>query len=322
MPAAQTRNPPAPMLRDRPRANMLYRTAAVLLRSHYQQLDPEDVAKALYGRDHGLDTVIRAASSPATLTNPAWAGLATQNLIRDLIQQITALSAAAALMEAGVRIDTSGYASVTVPGRLYDPTAAGAWIPEGAAIPVRIPLLTAGPQLVPRKLAVISAYTREMVEVSAIEAFTRMAITEAAAAQLDARMFSITPADASGPGGILIGATVVDPADPAGAGGWIISKDIGALIGALANHGGGLQPVLVAAPAQCAALMNVAAVKISMRYIRRSHLRPALFARSRPAVLFPRSMRSQISTFPSGVQFTRKIRHRPTSSSEAPLRRR
>jgi hypothetical protein len=43
---------------------------------------------------------------------------------------------AAALMEAGMHVDLSGVASITIPGRLYDPTSAGGWVSEGAPIPV------------------------------------------------------------------------------------------------------------------------------------------------------------------------------------------
>jgi hypothetical protein len=91
-----------------------------------------------------------------------------------------------------------------------------------------------------------------MIESSAIEAVARMAIQEAAAALLDQRMFSTTPADADGPAGILSGATSVPPSSATAA--WAISSDIGALIEALAQHGGGLTPIIVAAPAQAAAL--------------------------------------------------------------------
>lgn len=248
-----TRSFPAPMLRDRPRVNSIYRAAAVMLRSHYQQLSYEEATRSLYGRDSGLEPILKAASNPATLTDPQWAGSATQSMIRDLTQAITGLSAAASLMEAGTKIDLSGYASIRIPGRLYDPSMGGSWVAEGAAIPMRIPLLTQGPTLEPRKLGVIASFTREMVESSAIEAFTRMAISEGAAATLDLAMFSTNPGDATVPPGILAGATTVNPA-PATPGGWIISSDIGALIEALAQNGGGLDPVIIAAPAQAAAL--------------------------------------------------------------------
>jgi HK97 family phage major capsid protein len=224
---------PAPSLRENSRS-MLYRSAAAYLRGHVNGTTPDVAARALYGREHGLDPVLKAASSPATLTDPAWAGPAVQNLIRgDLIQQITALSAAAALMEACVKVDLSGIASITIPGRLYNPASAGAWVAEDTPIPVRTPQLTQGPKLQPRKLAVLSGYSREMIESSAIVDFTRMAIGEASAALLDQQMFSTNPGDAAHPPGILTGAVSVTPSTSTAT--WAISSDVGALVGALAQ---------------------------------------------------------------------------------------
>jgi hypothetical protein len=242
------------MLRDSSRASgLLYKSAAAFLRAHVDGVSPEIAARGLYGREHSLDPILKAASSPATLTDPNWAGPAVQNLIRgDLIQSITALSAGAALMESCTRVDLTGLASITVPGRLYNPASAGAWVAEGAPVPVRNPQLTQGPKLQPRKLVVLTGYTREMVESSAIEAFTRMAITESTAALVDQQMFSTNAGDATKPAGILTGATTVTPSTATSA--WAISSDIGALVQALAQHGGGLVPVIVAAPAQAAAL--------------------------------------------------------------------
>jgi hypothetical protein len=232
---------------------MLYRTASCLLRAHVDGVTPDVAARSLYGREHGLDTVLRAASSPATLTGSTWASPVAQNLIRgDLIQPLTALSAAANLMQSGVKVDLTGVASITVPSRQFSPSTAGGWIAEGMPIPARSPTILPGPKLVPRKLGVLTGYTREQVESSAIEAFVRAAITEATAALLDERMFSNIAADAYGPAGILGNATTVPPSTSGEP--WAISTDIGKLVEALALYGAGLEPVLIAAPAQAASL--------------------------------------------------------------------
>jgi hypothetical protein len=65
--------------------------------------------------------------------------------------------------------------------------------------------LTAGPMLRPRKLAVITSYTNEQANSSNIEQFVRVAIGEASALALDARMFSAVADDGAGPAGILNG---------------------------------------------------------------------------------------------------------------------
>jgi hypothetical protein len=238
----------------RPRSTgMLHKTAAVMLRAHASGVAPEAAAKALFGKDHGLSDVLRAVTAPADLTTPPWAGIVAHDIIRgDLIQKITGLSAAAALMQSGLQVDLTGIGSLTVPGRLYDPTAAGGWVAEGQPIRVRTPVLTGGPKLEPRMLKVLAGFTREMVMSSAIVDFTKAAIGEAAAALLDQRLFSTTPADANGPAGILIGAISVPPT--AAGTPWTISSDIGALVEALAQFGAGLEPILICAPGQAASL--------------------------------------------------------------------
>ena len=254
-----SRNPtsmPAPMLRDamRPK-NSLFRAAAVMLRAHVTGLSPELTAKHLYGKDHGLDPFItHTASTPATTSTPAWLGLIAHDVIyTQLIQKITGLSAAAGLMMQGLRVDLSGVASITIPGRLYNPASGGDWIAEGAAIPFRKPILSPGPKLTPHKLGVLATFSRELVEAgSNIEEFTTQAIRESTAALLDLQMFSTNPGDAVHPPGILIGANTVTATSVAAP--WAISSDIGALVQALATNGGGLEPVIIAAPAQASSL--------------------------------------------------------------------
>jgi hypothetical protein len=246
---------PAPMLRNvmQPK-NSIFRAAAVMVRAKVTNSTGEATAKSLYGNEHGLAfLLIRAASTPASLSNPAWAGVWGHDVVwSQLIQKITALSAAAGLMILGLKVDLTGVASITIPGKTYNPQAAGDWIGEGMPIPVRRPTIAPGPKLQPRKLGVLSTFSREMAEASAIEEFTTAAIKEASAALLDLQMFSTNPGDATHPPGILLGANTVTASTVAVP--WAISADIGALVQALAANGGGLEPVIVAAPAQAAAL--------------------------------------------------------------------
>ena len=109
-----------------------------------------------------------------------------------------------------------------------------------------------GPRLEPRKIGVLAAFTSEMIAADSIEQFTTAAITEAAAALLDLKMFSTDAASAIAPAGILAGATSVTASSVAAP--WAIGSDVGALVQALAVNGGGLEPVIIAAPAQAAAL--------------------------------------------------------------------
>jgi hypothetical protein len=246
---------PAPLLRNVMQSkNSLFRAAAVMVRAHVSKTSPEATAKKLYGKEHGLDRFItRGASDVAMLGDMSWAGVAGHDVIfSQLIQKITGLSAAAGLMVQGLKVNLSGVASITIPGRTYNPQSGGDWIAEGQPIPVRHPVITPGPTLTPHKLGVLSTFSREMAESDSIEEFVTQAIKEAAAALLDLQMFSTNPGDETHPPGILIGATTVAPTADTEA--WAISSDIGSLVEALALNGAGLEPVIIAAPGQAAAL--------------------------------------------------------------------
>jgi Phage capsid family len=250
------RSLPAPLPRALPSrrtSSPLYKAAACVLRGAATATPPEKIAKSLYAGDDNVAAVIKAASTQADLTTPDWAGVLAHDVIAsELIQRLTALSAAANLMQRGLRVDLTGKGSITIPGRSFNPQTAGGWIAEGQPIPLRQPPIIPGPKLAPRTLAVLATFTSEMVMADSILEFTTAAITEAAAALLDQELFSTNAASAAAPGGILAGAQSVPPSSASAV--WAISSDVGALVEALANAGGGLEPVIVAAPAQAAAL--------------------------------------------------------------------
>src|SRR5262249_13064311 len=73
------------------------------------------------------------------------------------------------------------------------------------AIPVAQFATTPGVSLQPRKLALISVLTREMVESSNAEAIVRAVLTESAAVGLDVALFSANAGTADAPPGLLYG---------------------------------------------------------------------------------------------------------------------
>jgi hypothetical protein len=244
--------PPLPS-RSRRSSGLLFKAAAACVRAQATGQTIDKVVRGLYGRDDTSELILRAASSPATLTDPAWAGPLARNLVAsELIQKITALSAAASLMQAALKVDLTGKGSITVPGRTYNPQSAGGWIGEGQPIPLREPPILGGPKLMPRKLAVVTSFTEEMARADSIEAFVTAAVREAAAALLDLQLLSTAADDGVHPPGILAGATTVTASTATAA--WAISTDIGNLVDALARAGGGLEPVIIAAPSQAASL--------------------------------------------------------------------
>jgi hypothetical protein len=85
----------------------------------------ESAARSLFGRDPTLEIVLRAATSPASVTNSGWAGALAAQVVDDFVASIAVLSAGAALIGRGMRLDFAGYASIRIPGRIFDLDNAG-----------------------------------------------------------------------------------------------------------------------------------------------------------------------------------------------------
>jgi len=185
------------------------------------------------------------------LTSSTWAAPFALATIDELIPTLAPLSAGAALIAAGMRINLIGRAGgVTVAGRVVDPADAGSFVLEGAPIPVRT-LPISGPTLLPRKFAVIVTMTNEVASFTSAERVIRQLLSEAVALRLDTELFSTTAASTSRPAGLLNNVVAVTAA---AAGSEAMALDIGNLISAISAAGGGQSPFFVCNPAQACAL--------------------------------------------------------------------
>jgi Phage capsid family len=230
----------------------LYRTAVVHLRAGSG--DVAAVCKQIYRDDEVTPTLLqRAASAPATVANPGWAGSLAHQVVSDLLQEIVSISAAAALLSKAQQINFDHAQSVRMPSRLTDARYAGQWLAEGAAIPV-FQFPTSAVTLVPHKIAVISTFTDEMLASSNIEVFVRSLLSEAVALALDAALFGVQVGDAVTPGGILAGLTAIPASAATTSRRDAMVEDVQSLVQSLANAGGGANATFVAAPAQATAL--------------------------------------------------------------------
>jgi HK97 family phage major capsid protein len=237
----------------------LYRAAACYVRAHLKDDKPERIAKEMFGNDVVTELVVRAASAQATIGSPSWAGALAQQVVDDSIMAIASLSAAAGLIQRGMKIDFGRRASIRVPGRVLDASDAGQWVGEGRPVVMRTQRMTAGPTLTPHKLCVLTSYSREMTEQSAIVDVSRALITEATALSLDKALFGTQADDGVTPGGILNGVTPLTPTT--GGGAQALAADIKQLVGALVAAFGGRDPVLVMNPSQATSLKILASPK-------------------------------------------------------------
>jgi hypothetical protein len=226
----------------------LWRAAAAVVRAFTGNTNVEGALARMYPEDKVAPLLLRTASTPARLTDPAWAGPLAAYSVSQAVEEMVALSAVGKLISAGaLRVELGHFASVAVPGRATTAAAAGLWTTEGGAKPVRQFNLSSG-KLTPHKLAVITALTREITEASNIEDMLRTLITEATGLALDAAIFSTAPR------GIFNGLTPLTPSTGTTGAFDAVGQDLGTLVGDIASRGGGSNVVFVASPAQATSI--------------------------------------------------------------------
>jgi hypothetical protein len=125
--------------------------------------------------------------------------------------EISSVSAFAALVQKGLRLDFGQYAQIKAPGRIVDANDGGTWVAENAPITIRAQRITSGALLQPRKLILITAFSSEIIAQSNIEAVSRAIISEGLALKLDATAFDANPGDSSRPQGLLYGVAGLTP---------------------------------------------------------------------------------------------------------------
>src|SRR5262245_49709575 len=93
---------PGGIRRARP-AVYLYRAAAAHVHGLINHITPERAAKQLFGNDVVTAEVLRATSAMATTGSASWAGALAQTAVDDSVMALTTLSAAAGLIQRGLR---------------------------------------------------------------------------------------------------------------------------------------------------------------------------------------------------------------------------
>jgi hypothetical protein len=234
----------------------LVRAAAAHLRGFITGETPQRVASDLFG-DSVTDIVLRSATTQAAVSGTsAWAASIAGVAVYDLVQSVTSISAAADLIGRAMKLNMDGIAEQRVPGRTL---VAGTWVGEGMAAPVKALTFANDAILRPRKLQVLTTYSRELAEHSNIEAVVRQTLGESCALSLDLQMLSNDAGGSDRPPGLFNGVTPITATT--GGGDAAMHGDIAALFAALASKGGGKSAVIVAAMPQAVRLKLVAGPK-------------------------------------------------------------
>jgi HK97 family phage major capsid protein/HK97 family phage prohead protease len=215
---------------------LLVRAGTVQLFAHLHRKPIDAVMREIYGDDEAtravLDWATRAATAPAMTTVTGWAAELVQQIVTDFMQTLMPKSVFPRLSTLGLSLEFGRNGRIIVPTRSITPTIAGSFVGEGQPIPVRQGAFTSQ-TLTPKKMAVITTWTREIDEhsVPAIEGLLRDAISQDTAISLDSILLDSNPATLIRPAGILNGITGLTPT--AGGGFTALVGDIKQLTGAL-----------------------------------------------------------------------------------------
>jgi HK97 family phage prohead protease len=216
--------------------DLLCRVGALQVVAHRERKSVDEIRRMVYGEDEATKAVLewqmKAASAPAMTTVVGWAAELVQQIVVDFMATLYPKAIYPRFSAMGLSLTFGRNGKVIIPTRSRTPTIAGSFVGEGLPIPVRQGAFTSQ-SLTPKKMAVITTWTREVDEhsIPAIEGLLRDAIQTDTAIALDSVLIDVNPATAIRPAGILNGVSGLTPT--AGGGFNALTGDIKALSGAL-----------------------------------------------------------------------------------------
>lgn len=181
-----------------------------------------------------VDWNMRGVVNPAMTSVTGWAAELVQQINADYMGLMYPKSVLPRLSGYGLSLTFGRAGRIAIPTRSATPTIAGSFVGEGMPIPVRQGAFTAQ-ILTPKKLAVITTWTREIDEhsIPAIEGLLRDAIQEDTAVAVDSVLLDANAATAIRPAGLFNGVTPIAATA-------ITGGAFGAIVGDLKNLSGAM----------------------------------------------------------------------------------
>ena len=244
--------------------DLLCRAGALMAVAQRERKSVDEICRAVYGDDEPtravLDWQTRAASNVAMTTVAGWAAELVQQIVVDFMATLYPKAIFPRFSGLGLSLTFGRNGKIIIPTRSRTPTIAGSFVGEGLPIPVRQGAFTSQ-TLTPKKMAVITTWTREIDEhsIPAIQGLLRDAVQTDTAIALDSVLIDANAATAIRPAGILNGVSGLTPT--AGGGFTALTGDIKALTGALLTGtlGNVRNPVWLMNPQQVNSIGLVAA---------------------------------------------------------------
>jgi hypothetical protein len=179
---------------------------------HLANISFEEILRTYYAGDEGTGIILRAAVAPAQTTVAGWAAELVNIAVADFLNQLPIIAMYPRIAAKGPRFTFGQYGVIKIPARSATPTINGSFIGEGQPIPVR-KLGLSSISLTPKKMGVISEFTREMAlhSIPSIEGVVRQAINDDTAVAIDTVLIDANPATTVRPAGLLNGISGLTP---------------------------------------------------------------------------------------------------------------
>lgn len=156
-PAASPAAPRVEVRQNREPGHRIFATVASLLKADVMRQHPTDIAREYFRDEADIEMIVRAASAPAVSGTAGWAGNLLRQSWGEFIELLRDISIYPQIP--GTRIDLTE--TTNFPVQAGRGTLAGGFIAENGVIPVKAGSIGTT-SLAPKKMAVISAYSKEL----------------------------------------------------------------------------------------------------------------------------------------------------------------
>jgi hypothetical protein len=202
-----------------------------------------------------VELLTRAASSPATSSTAAWAGVLAQTTSREFLMSLAPASAGSTLLRRGLTFEfDQNDAGFRIPS-VVSSVNSSAFVAPGSPIAVE-QLSLASVTLSPASLRSITTFTRDVFRWSlpSMEMMVRTTLSESIGLKLDSVMFSNAAAVADvSPAGLLLGLVGITPSTTTPLS-EALAEDVSSLAAAVAPVASNGPVIFVASPKQAMAL--------------------------------------------------------------------
>ena len=187
--------------------DLLFRAARVRCMAKTENADIDVIRQKIYGNDEltrvACDLMLKAATAPAETTVAGWAQELVRTIWSQWMEVLYPQSVFPRLSAAGLALTFGANGRIVIPTRSLTPSISGSFVGEGQPIPVRQGAF-ASQTLTPKKMAVITTFTKEMQDYStpAIEGLLRQMMLDDTAISLDTILLDANPATAIRPPGL------------------------------------------------------------------------------------------------------------------------